>query len=121
MTQDTTQRLSAWRDEIAAELAGVKDALSPFESALGSAIAAQHKAAIAYSDTQHALRPLGGRLEGPLAVRAQAHLAEVEAAGSRSARLRADVEVAQRRVEELESALAQLDELLAPAEEAEAT
>jgi hypothetical protein len=122
-----TELLKAWRAEIARELEQASSEIkSPLDEERKSAIAAAERADEASREMQKTLRSIitdrppglpNASLAGPLALRVNDHKAECEATASKRARTHNAYRAAQIRVTELESALGQLDRLLAHEEE----
>jgi DNA repair exonuclease SbcCD ATPase subunit len=128
MRLDPKTRVLAWRSEIAAELEAAQKELPPLEATHAAAIAETQDVLEDYRDLQHFLNaklPLNfisgtkASLELSLQMRSEDLRAEVEPAKTRQARANNDLEAARGRVAKLQRALAQIDQIIPPAEESE--
>jgi hypothetical protein len=122
MTPETKTQITAWRDEIASELDQARNALSELQSSRETATTSARTATAAHRDLEQSLAAITDAPRGyasqtlaiPLTVRLQQHMEDLKTTQGKQIRAHGDAEVARRKVLELEKALSQVNQLLAP-------
>jgi hypothetical protein len=112
------ERVLSWRAEIAVELGEATKAVPPLEEIHATAVVAAQAALDDFGAVQRLIGPAVPRPETPIILRSQAHLMEVDLAKSRRARALANLQASRAAVTTLQRALAQIDRIVPPAEEA---